>query len=70
MNSAGKGTGTVGYNVQTAVDTKNHMIVAHEVMNTGHDRSHLADHGPRRCVWNEQRYERRPKLARSCRAPR
>src|ERR1700728_1478448 len=43
MNSAGKGTGTVGYNVQTAVDTKNHMIVAHEVTNTGHDGSHLAE---------------------------
>jgi len=41
MNSAGKGTGTVGYNVQTAVDTKNHMIVAHEVTNVGHDRTHL-----------------------------
>jgi transposase len=41
MNSAGKGTGTVGYNVQTAVDTKNHMIVAHEVTNVGHDRSQL-----------------------------
>src|ERR1700730_2064589 len=39
MNSAGKGTGTVGYNVQTAVDTKNHMIVAHEVTNIGHDRA-------------------------------
>jgi transposase len=43
MNSAGKGTGTVGYNVQTAVDTKNHMIVAHEVTNTGHDRAHLTE---------------------------
>jgi transposase len=43
MNSAGKGTGTVGYNVQTAVDTKNHMIVAHEVTNIGHDRSHLTE---------------------------
>ena len=43
MNSAGKGTGTVGYNVQTAVDTKNHMIVAHEVTNVGHDRSHLTE---------------------------
>jgi hypothetical protein len=41
MNSAGKGTGTVGYNVQTAVDTKNHMIVAHEVTNIGHDRGQL-----------------------------
>src|SRR5215469_4391176 len=43
MNSAGKGTGTVGYNVQTAVDTKNHMIVAHEVTNTGHDRTQLTE---------------------------
>jgi hypothetical protein len=41
MNSAGKGTGIVGYNVQTAVDTKNHLIVAHEVTNVGHDRTHL-----------------------------
>jgi transposase len=41
MNSAGKGTGTVGYNVQTAVDTKNLMIVAHEVTNCGHDREQL-----------------------------
>jgi transposase len=43
MNSAGKGTGTVGYNVQTAVDTKNHMIIAHEVTNVGHDRTHLTE---------------------------
>jgi transposase len=43
MNSAGKGTGTVGYNVQAAVDTKNHMIVAHEVTNVGHDRTQLTD---------------------------
>ena len=43
MNSAGKGTGIVGYNVQAAVDTKSHMIVAHEVTNVGHDRSHLTE---------------------------
>jgi transposase len=43
MNSAGKGTGTVGYNVQSAVDTKNHMIVAHEVTNITHDRGHLEE---------------------------
>jgi hypothetical protein len=41
MNSAGKGTGTVGYNVQTVVDVENHMIVAHEVTNVGRDRSQL-----------------------------
>jgi len=33
----------VGYNVQTAVDTKNHLIVAHEVTNVGHDRNQLAN---------------------------
>jgi len=43
MNSAGKGTGTVGYNVQTAVDTKNHMIVAHDVTNVGSDRHQLTE---------------------------
>jgi hypothetical protein len=32
----------VGYNVQTAVDTKHHMIVAHEVTNKGHDRDQLS----------------------------
>ena len=38
-----RGTGIVGYNVQTAVDTKHHMIVAHEVTNTGSDRRQLAN---------------------------
>jgi transposase len=41
MATSGRGTGIVGYNVQTAVDTKHHLIVAHEVTNVGHDRSHL-----------------------------
>src|SRR5665213_2712725 len=30
MATNGKGTGVVGYNVQTAVDAKHHLIVAHE----------------------------------------
>ena len=42
MASQGKGTGIVGYNVQTAVDTKNHLIVTHEVTNVGSDRHQLA----------------------------
>jgi hypothetical protein len=38
-----RGNGIVGYNVQTAVDTKHHMIVAHEVTNSGSDRRQLAN---------------------------
>src|ERR1035438_1224858 len=41
MATSGRGTGVVGYNVQTAVDTENHLIVAHEVTNLGHDRTQL-----------------------------
>ena len=43
MATSGRGTGIVGYNVQVAVDTKHHVIVAHEVTNVGHDRGQLAD---------------------------
>jgi hypothetical protein len=31
MATSGKGTATVGYNVQIAVDAEHHLIVAHEV---------------------------------------
>jgi hypothetical protein len=31
----------VGYNVQVAVDTEHHLIVAHEIATTGSDRSLL-----------------------------
>jgi len=43
MATSGRGSGMVGYNVQTAVDTQNHLIVAHEVTNVGHDRDQLAN---------------------------
>jgi transposase len=42
MATSGRGTGIVGYNVQTAVDAKNHLIVTHEVTNVGNDRGQLA----------------------------
>ena len=41
MATSGRGSGMVGYNVQTAVDTKHHLIATHEVTNVGHDRSAL-----------------------------
>jgi transposase len=37
-----RGSGIVGYNVQTAVDTRHHLIVEHEVTNTGSDRDQLS----------------------------
>jgi transposase len=43
MATSGRGSGIVGYNVQVAVDTENHLIVTHEVTNTGSDRSQLAN---------------------------
>jgi transposase len=43
MATSGRGSGVVGYNVQIAVDTQHHLIVTHEVTNTGSDRSQLAN---------------------------
>ena len=37
-----RGTGIVGYNVQSAVEAKHHLIVAHEVSNDGLDRAQLS----------------------------
>ncbi len=41
MKSNGRGSGVVGYNVQTAVEPDHHLIVAHEVINIGSDRHQL-----------------------------
>src|ERR1700751_4400161 len=42
MATSGKGTATVGYNVQIAVEAEHHLIVAHDVINQGYDRHQLA----------------------------
>src|SRR5215213_7851210 len=42
MATSGKGTATVGYNVQIAVAAEHHLIVAHQVINQGYDRHQLA----------------------------
>ncbi len=41
MATSGKGTAMVGYNVQSVVDAKYHLIVEHEVTNVGTDRAQL-----------------------------
>jgi transposase len=43
MATSGRGSGVVGYNVQVAVDTENHLIVTHDVTNVGSDRAQLAN---------------------------
>ncbi len=43
MATSGRGSGVVGYNVQAAVDTEHHLIIAHDVVNVGNDRAQLAD---------------------------
>ena len=43
MATSGRGSGVVGYNVQVAVDTDHHLIITHEVTNSGSDRAQLAN---------------------------
>ncbi len=52
MATSGRGSGVVGYNVQVAVETEHHLIVAHAVTNAGSDRAQLSawPHGPKR-LW-------------------
>ncbi len=45
MATSGRGSGVVGYNVQVAVETKHHLIVAHEVTNDGCDLAQLSAMG-------------------------
>jgi transposase len=47
MATSGRGSGVVGYNVQVVVDTEHHLIIAHEVTNSGTDRAQLANMGLR-----------------------
>jgi transposase len=42
MATSGRGSGVVGYNIQTAVEAEHHLIVAHDVITTGSDRQQLA----------------------------
>ncbi len=56
MATSGRGSGVVGYNVQVAVETEHHLIVAHAVTNAGSDRAQLSGMatGPRR-LWRPTR---------------
>ena len=42
MATSGRGSGIVGYNVQSAVEAQHHLIVAHDVVMTGSDRQQLS----------------------------
>jgi transposase len=64
MATSGKGTATVGYNVQIAVDAEHHLIVAHEVTNQGYDRHQLAPMGVQSTAGHGLRADHRPGRSR------
>src|SRR5258705_7662050 len=43
MATSGRGSGVVGYNVQVAVDTEYHLIVTHEVTNSGSESPQISN---------------------------
>jgi len=45
MATSGRGSGVVGYNVQAAVEIDHHLIVTHDVVQTGSDRAQLVPMG-------------------------
>ncbi|MGI9415189.1 MAG: transposase, partial [Hyphomicrobiales bacterium] len=45
MATSGRGSGVVGYNVQAAAEIGHHLIVAHDVVQTGSDRAQLEPMG-------------------------
>ena len=45
MATSGRGSDVVGYNVQAAVEIDHHLIVAHDVVQTGSDRAQLVAMG-------------------------
>jgi hypothetical protein len=45
MATSGRGSGIVGYNVQSVVEAAHHLMVAHDVVMTGSDRQQLSTMG-------------------------
>jgi hypothetical protein len=45
MSMTGRGKGMVAYNVQAAVDTEHHLVIAYEVLNAGADCAQLVPMG-------------------------
>src|SRR5262249_21936606 len=64
MATSGKGTATVGYNVQIAVDAEHHLIVAHEVTQPGERPPPPCAHGVQRTPGHRLRAAQHPSRPR------